>query len=67
MGLITKTDKNIISTPIEDVSTEVALTAKCVAANVGKPYRFTGSGSSLYVTGDIYIVGYFETLYPGLG
>lgn len=45
-----------IKTGIEDVSTATALTAKLVAANVGKIYRFTGTTDDTYTNGDLYEV-----------
>ena len=41
---------------IEDVATTVDLTAKLVAANVGKIYRFTGTTDDTYTNGDLYEV-----------
>lgn len=42
--------------PYEDVSTAAAMTAKLVAANVGKVYRFTGTTDGTYTNDDIYEV-----------
>lgn len=39
----------------EDVATEAALTAKLVAANLGKAYRYTGT-TGTYTNGNIYVV-----------
>lgn len=41
---------------IEDVATTADLTAKLVAANVGKIYRFTGTTDDTYTNGDLYEV-----------
>lgn len=41
---------------IEDVATTATLTAKLVAANVGKAYRFTGTTDDTYTNGDLYVV-----------
>lgn len=42
--------------PYEDVSTADEMTAKLVAANVGKVYRFVGTTDSTYINGDLYEV-----------
>ena len=41
---------------IEDVATASELTAKLVAANVGKVYCFIGTTDDTYTNGDLYIV-----------
>ena len=51
-------DEVIVNVPQsipEDVATEAALTAKLVAANLGKAYRYTGT-TGTYTNGNIYVV-----------
>lgn len=46
---------NVPPKPV-DVATAAAMDALLVAANVGNAYRYTGTTTSNYVSGDIYIV-----------
>lgn len=43
---------------IEEVSTQTALKEKCIAANAGKVYRYTGTTSGNYINGALYRVNY---------
>jgi len=52
-------DTEIASIPLseaEDVSTEVAMNAKCVSSNKNKIFRYTGPTTSNYVSGCYYLV-----------
>ena len=41
---------------MQDISTEAAMDALLVAANIGNAYRFTGDTTSKYIKGDVYVV-----------
>ena len=44
------------SATMQDISTEAAMDALLVAANIGNAYRFTGDTTSKYIKGDVYVV-----------
>ena len=47
---------NSIIGAIEDVATESIMNNNLIASNLGRAYRFTGTTTSNYVKGDIYVV-----------
>lgn len=55
-NVLSKVTVTVSVTGVEDISTSDALSAKLVAANVGRVYRFTGTTDGTYTNGDLYEV-----------